>query len=149
MAQTEKNLPVVQETRIWSLGGEDPLEKGMATHSSILAWRIPRTEEPGRPQSMRLQRVGNDWVTYTPKKQSLNLQSADSYSQSFYILGILSNLEMTESVWEDVHRLPTNRIWCVIYAPSYIRDLDIHRWWYPRKVLEPVSSGQWLYMQTH
>ena len=45
MAQTEKNLPVVQETRIWSLGGEDPLEKGMATHSSILAWRIPWTEE--------------------------------------------------------------------------------------------------------
>lgn len=81
-------------------------------------------------------------MTYTPKKQSLNLQSADSYSQSFYILGILSNLEMTESVWEDVHRLPANRIWCVIYAPLYIRDLDIHRWWYPRKVLEPVSSGQ-------
>ena len=43
-----KNLPAMQETRVQSLGGEDPLEKGMATHSSILAWRIPWTEEPGR-----------------------------------------------------------------------------------------------------
>ena len=46
-----KNLPVVQETWVRSLGQEDPLEKGMATHSSILAWRIPWTEEPGRPRS--------------------------------------------------------------------------------------------------
>ena len=42
-----KNLPATQETQVWSLGGEDPLEKGMATHSSVLAWRIPWTEEPG------------------------------------------------------------------------------------------------------
>ena len=89
----------MQETWVWSLGGEDPLEKGMAAHSRILAWRIPWTDEPGGPQSMRLQRVGNDWATYTPKMLSLNLQSAES----FYMLGILSNLEMTESVWEDVH----------------------------------------------
>ena len=55
MAQTVKNLPAVQETRVQSLGPEDPLEKGMATHSSILAWRIPWTEEPGGLQSMGLQ----------------------------------------------------------------------------------------------
>ena len=48
MAQTVKNLPVMQETGVQSLGGEDPLEKGMATHSSILTWRIPWTEEAGR-----------------------------------------------------------------------------------------------------
>ena len=47
MAQTVKNLPVIQETRVQSLGLEDPLEKGMATHSRILSWRIPWTEEPG------------------------------------------------------------------------------------------------------
>ena len=47
MAQTVKNPPAMQETRIWSLGGEDPLEEGMAAHSSILAWRIPWTEESG------------------------------------------------------------------------------------------------------
>ena len=53
----------MQETRAWSLGQENPLEKGMATHSSILAWRIPRTEESGRLQSMGLQRVRYDLAT--------------------------------------------------------------------------------------
>ena len=52
MAQTVKNLPAMQETWVRSLGWEDPLEKGMATHSRILAWEIPWTEEPGGPQSM-------------------------------------------------------------------------------------------------
>ena len=51
MAQMVKNPPAMQEMQVRSLGREDPLEKGMATHSSILAWRIPRTEEPGRLQS--------------------------------------------------------------------------------------------------
>ena len=58
MAQMVKNLPTLQETQVVYLGWEDPLEKGMATHSSILAWRIPWTEEPGGLQSMGLQRVG-------------------------------------------------------------------------------------------
>ena len=53
----------MQKTCVRSLGWEDPLEKGMGTHSSILAWRIPRTEEPGRLQSKMLQWVGCDWVT--------------------------------------------------------------------------------------
>ena len=52
MAQTIKHLPAIQETWVQSLGGEDPLEKEMAAHSSILAWRVPWTEEPGRLQSM-------------------------------------------------------------------------------------------------
>ena len=59
MAQTVKNLPAVQETQVRSLGREDPLEEGMATHSSILAWRIPWTEEPGGLQSTGSQRVGH------------------------------------------------------------------------------------------
>ena len=59
VAQLVKNLPAMWETWAQSLGWEDPLEKGMATHSSILAWRIPWTEEPGRLQSMRSQRVGH------------------------------------------------------------------------------------------
>ena len=63
MAQRVKHLSAVWETWVWSLGREDPLEKEMATHSSILACRIPWTEEPGRLQSMGLQRVGHDWVT--------------------------------------------------------------------------------------
>ena len=60
MVQTVKNLPAIRETRVQSLGWEDPLEKGMATHSSSLALRIPRTEELGRVQSMGLQRVRHD-----------------------------------------------------------------------------------------
>ena len=56
MVQTVKNLPAMQETRVQSLGQEDPLEKGVATNSSFLAWRISWTEEPGGLQSMRLQR---------------------------------------------------------------------------------------------
>ena len=62
VAQMVKNLPAMRETQVQSLGQEDPLEKGMATHSSILAWRIPWTEEPGGPQSMGLQRVRYDWA---------------------------------------------------------------------------------------
>ena len=60
VAQTVKNLPAMQETWVQSLGQEDPLEKGMANHSSILAWRIPWTEEPGGLQFMGSHRVGHN-----------------------------------------------------------------------------------------
>ena len=60
VAQTIKNLPAMQETRVRSLGLEDPLEEKMAAHSSILAWKIPWTEEPGGLQSMGLQKVGHN-----------------------------------------------------------------------------------------
>ena len=60
VVQMVKSLPATQETQVQSLGQEDPLEKEMASHSSILAWRIPWTEEPGGLQSMELQRVGHD-----------------------------------------------------------------------------------------
>ena len=60
VAQLVKNLPAMQQTQVQSLGWEDPLEKGMATHSSVLAWRIPWAEEPGGLQSMGSQRVGHD-----------------------------------------------------------------------------------------
>ena len=62
-AQMVKNLPTMWETQVQSLGQEDRLEKGMATHSSFLAWRIPQTEESGGLQSMVLERVGHDWAT--------------------------------------------------------------------------------------
>ena len=60
VAQTVKRLPPMRETQVQSLGWEDPLEKEMATHSSILAWKIPWMVEPGRLQSMGTQRVGHD-----------------------------------------------------------------------------------------
>ena len=58
-----KSLPATQETQVLSLGQEDPLEKGMATHSSILAWKFPWTEELGKLLSMGSQRVRHNWVT--------------------------------------------------------------------------------------
>ena len=65
VTQLVKNMPVIQETWVWSLGQEDSLEKGMAIHSSILAWRIPCAEKPGELQFMELQRVRHDWSTNT------------------------------------------------------------------------------------
>ena len=66
VTQTVKNLPAMQETWDQSLGWEDLLGKGMATHSSILVWEIPWAEKPGRLLSMELQRVGHDWETRLP-----------------------------------------------------------------------------------
>ena len=63
VAQRLKHLPAMQETWVWSLAWENPLEKEMATHSSILSWRIPRMEEPGGLQSTGSQRVWHDWAT--------------------------------------------------------------------------------------
>ena len=63
VAQMVKRLPTMQETRVWSLGWEGPLEKEMAIHSSTLAWKIPWTEKSGRLQSMGWQRVRHDWGT--------------------------------------------------------------------------------------
>ena len=65
VAQMVKNLPAIRETRLRSLSQEDPLEKGVANHSSILAWRIPWTEQLGGLQSMGSQRVRHDWVANT------------------------------------------------------------------------------------
>ena len=66
-----RNMPAMQETWVWSLGQEDPLEKEMGTHSNILVWRIPWTKEPGELQSMESQRVGHNWKT----KQQQSLRS--------------------------------------------------------------------------
>ena len=70
VAQRVKCLPAIRETQVWSLGWEDLLEKEMATYSSILACKIPRTEKPGRLQSTGSQRVGHDWATSLSVTQS-------------------------------------------------------------------------------
>ena len=72
VTQTVKNLPAMLETLIRYLGQKDPLEKGMAAYSSILAWRIPWTEKPGGPQPMGSQTVGHDLATNTPMYMLLN-----------------------------------------------------------------------------
>ena len=73
VAQTVKHLPTMRETWVRSLGWEDPLEKEMAAHSSILAWKIPWTAEPGRLPSMGSQRVGHNWATSLSLSQCLLL----------------------------------------------------------------------------
>ena len=75
MAQTLKNLPAMQEMGVRSPGQEDSLEKEMAAHSSILAWRISLTEEPGGLQSMGLQRVGHSWAANTVNSKQKGLVS--------------------------------------------------------------------------
>ena len=76
-----KSLPAMQETQVQSLDQEDPLEKEMASHSSILAWRIHWTEEPGRLQSMVSQRVRNDWANFS----SLFVSSIQCRDSVFFI----------------------------------------------------------------
>ena len=78
-----KILPAMWENRVWSLGREDTLEKEMAVHSSILAWKIPRTEEPGRLQSMGSQRVGHNWAINTFFHGSRHIQLI-SISNAFF-----------------------------------------------------------------
>ena len=78
VAQMVKNLSAIQETEVGFLGLKDPLEKKMATHPSILAWKIPWTEEPGGLQSTRWQREGHDWVTNTFTFNGLQFQSETS-----------------------------------------------------------------------
>ena len=73
VAQRLKRLPPMWETQVRSLGQEDPLEKEMVTHSSILAWRIPWMEKPGRLQTMGSQRVGHDWATSLSLSFTMNM----------------------------------------------------------------------------
>ena len=90
------NLTVMQEKQVWSLGGEDPLEEGMASHSTILAWRIPWTEDPGGPQSMGPPRIGHDWVyTHTHKCKSQALAMAQgSYMHLLSYLSLYNSSHM-------------------------------------------------------
>ena len=93
-----ENLPAVQETWVRSLGQENPLEKGRAPHSSILAWRIPCIEEPGRLQSMGSQRVRNNGATNTftfpfqfhKKKKILGMVGGESCKKYKWTLGPLN-----------------------------------------------------------
>ena len=95
VAQMVKNLPAVQETWVQSLSWEDPLEKEMETHSSTLAWKIPWMEEPGRLQSMALQRVRHDFTFAFSNKQtcpifnfSLMMSCIHSFNEKFLHLKI-------------------------------------------------------------
>ena len=93
----------MQETWVWSLGWEDTLEKEMAAHSSIVAWKIPWTEEPGRLQSMGLQRVGHDWSTSLSLSMMLiMIYGCDSWTiTAEHQRMMLLNCNAEEDSWES------------------------------------------------
>ena len=98
VAQIVKNLPAVQEIQLWFLGQEGPLEKEVTTHSSILAWNIPWTEEPGRLQSMGSQRVRHDWATNT----SLHVEYMYSIP-TFWRVFIITRCQKLFCIYWDDH----------------------------------------------
>ena len=106
-----KHLPATRETRVRSLGEEDLLKKEMATHSSIPAWRIPGTEEPGRLQSMGSQRVGHDWATslqYITKEMISNRKSVFKCF-NYFKFSINSSINMIkESIFLNSYFLYSN-----------------------------------------
>ena len=110
VAQLVKNPPAMQETLVPFLGQEDPLEKGMATHSSILAWKIPWTEEPGRLQSMRLQRVGHtkrhgkSHYSESTNKMLCKLQESKK-------LEVLGKLRGRVGIWDGIVKKSKNSTW--------------------------------------
>ena len=94
VAQMVKNLPAMQETWVQSLGQDDSLEKKMATHSSILAGRIPWTEEPGRLQSMGSQRVGPNWATNIHTLAFIQIDTRSTHNLSCEIKDVSRNYQM-------------------------------------------------------
>ena len=104
VAQTVKSLPAVQETCAWSLGWEDPLEKEMATHSSVLSWRIPWAEEPDRLQSPGSRRVGHDFtLTFTLICRNVCVFKTDTVHKHTYIFCFSWKLLWTrnDASWEE------------------------------------------------
>ena len=101
VTQTVMNPSAVQETWVQSLGQRDPLEKGIATHSSILAWRIPWTKEPGGLQSLGSLRVGHDWVTYT-YNQIVRTVTCELFLWVFFLYRVLWYGTMQSCLFSDL-----------------------------------------------
>ena len=122
VAQKVKNLPAMQETWVPSLGQEEPLEKGTATHPSILAWRTPRTEEPGGLQSIRSQRVRHDLATNTftftlPNKLTILLGGTRRWVDRWTEKWNLSNLDERDSYCSHAQCIITHN---VLFIPILI-----------------------------
>ena len=135
-----ENSPTVQKTRVWSLGWEDPLEKGMATHSSILAWRISQTEEPGGLQSMGSQRVGQDWKTNRDKYPLPEILTSWSLSRYKILVPINCTPARGEKKrWTHIRIQPVRNIFFFFTKLSSV--LDIYFSWL--KFWESTFSLQW------
>ena len=103
-----ENLPAMQETWAQSLGQENPLEKGMATHSSTLAWRIPLTDESSLLQSMELQRVGHNQANNVPNKAKIVTDPTDMFKYSSLELFIRNLQTEILAVFQDQETLLRN-----------------------------------------
>ena len=147
-----KHLAAIQETQIWSLGWEDPLEKDMAAHSSILAWKIPWTAEPGRLPSMGSQRVGHGWTTSLSLSHSVSLCWASTVCQAVTFISsfrmhllVFSNKVDFKAFYMDIDTMLNSvkiSYWCIrpLHTFSglelthlwiiYFSGLQNHyRWW--------------------
>ena len=131
VAQRIRHLPAMQETQVRSLGWEDPLEKEMATHSSIPAWRIPWTEEPGGLQSTGSQRVRHDWATYITIYMKYHLQQKKiltflKFSFNFTYRIHCSFVKLTV-IWSCIFIcfLLTYSLFSIDYRPHESRDLFV------------------------
>ena len=131
MAQMVKNLPAMQETQVQPLGWEDPLEKGLGTHSSILAWRIPWTEEPDEQQSMGLQRVRHDWVTNTHTHTHTWRPTTPSRTNTnkrcpFHHRGLECKNRKSRDTWSDRQVWPESTKWSRVKANRVSREHTGH-----------------------
>ena len=143
VAQMVKCLPTMRDTQVQSLGWEDLLEKERATHSSILAWRIPGTEEPGRLQTMGSQRVGHDWAC----KELVMLQNGVTHlrkqkkyeSRTFICSDLLLNVRTTGkclATYTEIRTIASiNLFWRIYWKMNFrlLRWLERHWqecWWW-------------------
>ena len=131
VAQMVKNPPAMQETLVWSLGQEDPLDKEMATHSSTLAWRIPWMEKPGGLQSMGSQRVRHNCVTNFSFSTFLSFTSCGFYLPKLQIIYKMDKIEAP--IWLNCFECKiTQRVslWKFIFArASIVKKKNIKLKW--------------------
>ena len=133
LAQTVKCLPTMWETRVWSLGQENPLEKEMAFHSSTLAWKIPWMEEPARLQSMGSQRVGHDWATslhFCPIAVGPCVYLL-YYMVVCIVIFLATRMDLERIRLSGVRQRKKNIVWYPLYVESkkltYTKQKQIHR----------------------
>ena len=146
-----KHLPAMWETQVRSLGWEDPLEKEMATHSSTLAWKIPWTEEPGRLQSMGLQRVGHDWGTSLSLSFFLSLNHQNVFPIPFsHVKTFLFQVKL-ESVIEKLKKLPPPNLPTCLHLDPYTWSPSCSYEWLSLDLLKATPpSDTWIHpLQSH